>query len=186
MGARVLAITNVVGSSMDRAADKAIHTNAGPEIWWPPPLHTAFHALHAGACLRQAAAPGAGKGPRAGAAMRNLPEQAAQALPGGRRQRLRSRFRGAHGRCSAGANYPAALEGALKLKEVSYIHAQGYTQADEARSHRPGHSECPTAVAVPGRLATRCSQHAGGAAHGGPIIAVGVEGDMTWNLTPMP
>ncbi len=37
-----------------------------------------------------------------------------------------------------GLHYPVALEGALKLKEISYIHAEGYAAGrDEARPHRP-------------------------------------------------
>lgn len=35
-----------------------------------------------------------------------------------------------------GYSYPVALEGALKLKEISYIHAEGYRRRDEAWSHR--------------------------------------------------
>lgn len=187
MGARVLAITNVVGSSVDRAADKAIHTNAGPEI---AVASTKAYTTQLSMLFMLALAFGEARGhlvpERARelrAAMRNLPEQAAQALA----QEdvvnaCASRFRGAHGALflGRGANYPTALEGALKLKEVSYIHAQGYAAGE--MKHGPialVTPECPTvAVAVPGRVYDKMlSNMQEVRARGGPIIAVGVEGD---------
>jgi glucosamine--fructose-6-phosphate aminotransferase (isomerizing) len=49
-----------------------------------------------------------------------------------------------------GVNYPIALEGALKLKEISYIHAEGYAAGrDETRPHRADRRAMPVVVLAP-------------------------------------
>jgi len=77
-------------------------------------------------------------------------------------------------------HYPVALEGALKLKEISYIHAEGYPTAE--MKHGPIaliDSETPSIFVAPrGPLhAKTLSNLAEVKARGGPILAVGTQGD---------
>ena len=119
-----------------------------------------------------------------GAALRALPAAAARALEAGRvttpdlaRRYVNSRGFMFVGR---GATYPVALEGALKLKEVSYVHAEGYAAGE--LKHGPISlldAECPL-VAV----ATRSSVYdklisnvMEGRARDARVIAVATEGD---------
>jgi glucosamine--fructose-6-phosphate aminotransferase (isomerizing) len=129
-GARLLAVCNVLGSQATRTAEGVIYTHAGPEIGVASTkaFTTQLVALYLLALhLRQA---------RTGQLERaylddlaRLPHALAEVL----RQEAavdalsRRYFRAENflylGR---GINYPIALEGALKLKEISYIHAEGY------------------------------------------------------------
>lgn len=132
-GASILAITNVAGSQITREADGALLTHAGPEIGVASTK--AFTAQLAAIALL-AVHLGRSKGALSAAAGRNLLEALARvpqlmdhalscaALVEGM---SRSLFKASDflflGR---GVQYPIALEGALKLKEISYIHAEGY------------------------------------------------------------
>ncbi|HEX5591646.1 MAG TPA: SIS domain-containing protein, partial [Candidatus Limnocylindrales bacterium] len=119
-----------------------------------------------------------------GAALRKLPEAAARAIelnaPGSRdlaRRYVNSRGFMFVGR---GPTYPAALEGALKLKEISYVHAEGYPAGE--LKHGPISlldAECPL-VAVATRSATYdklISNVMEGRARDARVIAVATEGD---------
>jgi glucosamine--fructose-6-phosphate aminotransferase (isomerizing) len=132
-GVKTLAICNVVGSMVTREAQGVIYTHAGPEIGVASTKAftaqiAALHllALHLGQlrgtlseeeCREQIEA------------MLHIPTQIEQLLAkdGQVEEIARDFFRSADflylGR---GINYPIALEGALKLKEISYIHAEGY------------------------------------------------------------
>ena len=138
LGSRVLAICNVVGSTMTREADGVIYTHAGPEIGvastkaFTCQLAALFLLTlylgqvrgtidadtrkRLGADLIELAAVLAGELPRLQAEIRAMIERYADA-----RDFL---FVG------RGMNYPIALEGALKLKEISYIHAEGYAAGE--------------------------------------------------------
>jgi glucosamine--fructose-6-phosphate aminotransferase (isomerizing) len=132
-GARSIAICNVVGSMATREADGTVYTHAGPEIGVASTkaFTTQLVALHLLA-VHLAQARGALDQKRADtllAALDQLPvliEQTLKIDPA--IQELAKRFV----QCSdclylgRGINYPIALEGALKLKEISYIHAEGY------------------------------------------------------------
>jgi glucosamine--fructose-6-phosphate aminotransferase (isomerizing) len=132
-GARSNAICNVVGSMATREADGTVYTHAGPEIGVASTkaFTTQLVALHLLA-VHLAQARGALDQKRADtllAALDQLPvliEQTLKIDPA--IQELAKRFV----QCSdclylgRGINYPIALEGALKLKEISYIHAEGY------------------------------------------------------------
>ena len=79
-----------------------------------------------------------------------------------------------------GLMYPIALEGALKLKEISYIHAEGYASGE--LKHGPIAlitPEVPSVFLVPddGLREKVISNIREVKARGGPVIAVGVEGD---------
>ena len=130
-GSRLLALTNVVGSSLAREADDVLYTWAGPEI--SVASTKAYLAMLVGEGLL-ALWLGRARGvlepdeERALAAeLRTLPDKAASILedPGPTR-RLAAELAGAGSIyfIGRGLDYPTAMEGALKLKEISYIHAE--------------------------------------------------------------
>jgi glutamine---fructose-6-phosphate transaminase (isomerizing) len=132
-GASVLAITNVAGSQVTREADGTLLTHAGPEIGV---ASTKAFTAQVAAISLLAIFLGRRKGALSAAAGRNLlaslarvPQLMDQALSCAAtvEEMSRSLFKSADflflGR---GVQYPIALEGALKLKEISYIHAEGY------------------------------------------------------------
>ena len=180
MGARVLAITNVVGSSVDRAADKAIHTNAGPEI---AVASTKAYTTQLSMLFMLALAFGEARGhlvpERARelrAAMRNLPEQAAQALA----QEdvvnaCASRFRGAHGALFLGRGAISNSPRRRAQAERGQLHpCPGLCR--RRMKHGPialVTPECPTvAVAVPSRVCDKMLSNMQEVRPRGPIIAV--------------
>lgn len=132
-GAPTLAICNVVGSTMTREVDGVLYTHAGPEISVASTKAfttqlTAFllFALKLGRLRGTASEADAG---RLIAALRGLPELLTQTLacePAV--QALAGKYWGVQHFLYLGRSlcYPVALEGALKLKEISYIHAEGY------------------------------------------------------------
>ncbi len=132
-GASVLAITNVAGSQVTREAEGALLTHAGPEIGV---ASTKAFTAQVAAIALLAIFLGRRKGALSAAAGRNLlaslariPQLMDQALSCAPHVEDLSRglFKASDflflGR---GVQYPIALEGALKMKEVSYIHAEGY------------------------------------------------------------
>ena len=129
-GARLVAISNVPGSEATRIADGVIYTHAGPEIGVASTK--AFTTQLVGLCLlalylRQER--GMPLEDELLAGLAHLPSAVDDALRlAPEIEELARRYaRAEHflylGR---GINYPIALEGALKLKEISYIHAEGY------------------------------------------------------------
>ena len=132
-GARSLAICNVVGSMATRESEGTIHTHAGPEIGV---ASTKAFTSQLVALNLLALFLGQMKGtlPEADArqhldALVQLPKQMEHALKAsGVVEEVAGRFfdRSDFLYLGRGINYPIALEGALKLKEISYIHAEGY------------------------------------------------------------
>ncbi|TAK16512.1 MAG: glutamine--fructose-6-phosphate transaminase (isomerizing) [Acidobacteria bacterium] len=132
-GAKSIAICNVVGSMATREADGTVYTHAGPEIGVASTkaFTTQLVALQLLA-VHLAQARGTIKTERAKALLDGLdllPVLIENALKvDAHIQEIAKRF----SPCSdflylgRGINYPIALEGALKLKEISYIHAEGY------------------------------------------------------------
>ncbi|WP_405081392.1 glutamine--fructose-6-phosphate transaminase (isomerizing) [Paenibacillus chitinolyticus] len=132
-GARVLAITNVVGSSVSREADDVIVTWAGPEIAVASTkAYTtqllAFYLL--GLFLAQTletVEPAEIR--RTLAAMQSLPEQVESILARGEEIKAYAEQIAPHEHLffiGRGIDYAVALEGSLKLKEISYIHSEAY------------------------------------------------------------
>jgi glucosamine--fructose-6-phosphate aminotransferase (isomerizing) len=132
-GSRVLAVTNTVGSSLAREADAVMYTHAGPEIGVAATktFATQMVALHLVALyLAQV------RGPmfpeevaEVVARMGELPEEVQRTLGlDGRIRAIAEEIRDAPDVLFIGRHtgFPAALEGALKLKEISYVHAEGY------------------------------------------------------------
>ncbi|MFM8999110.1 MAG: glutamine--fructose-6-phosphate transaminase (isomerizing) [Actinomycetota bacterium] len=136
-GSRVLAVTNTVGSSLARDADAVLYTHAGPEIGVAATktFATQMVALHLVALylaqVRGGLVPEEARD--AMARLADLPTQVARTLE------LEPQVRGiaawladARDALFIGRHtgYPAALEGALKLKEISYLHAEGYAAGE--------------------------------------------------------
>jgi glucosamine--fructose-6-phosphate aminotransferase (isomerizing) len=132
-GSRVLAVTNTVGSSLAREAQGVMYTHAGPEIGVAATktFATQMVALQLVA-LFLAQLRGAMYPEEIGEVldrMRELPDQVQASIAlDGRTREVAERIRDARDVLFIGRHtgYPAALEGALKLKEISYIHAEGY------------------------------------------------------------
>jgi glucosamine--fructose-6-phosphate aminotransferase (isomerizing) len=135
--AALLAVTNVVGSALARAADATLYMQAGPEIgvaatktFTAQCVDMALFAIHL-ARIRGTADETTLL--ELGRALRELPALVDQALnsdeevaPVARRiaKAKTMLYLGRH------VNFPIALEGALKLKEISYIHAEGYAAGE--------------------------------------------------------
>ncbi|AJE03241.1 glutamine--fructose-6-phosphate transaminase (isomerizing) [Geobacter pickeringii] len=136
-GARGIAICNVVGSSMDREADGIIFTHAGPEIGVASTkaFVTQLAALYLFTIRLSQTLDTIDRGERRTmiADLVRLPSLVEEVLGLGS---LIEEI--AHDLLKArdvlylarGINYPIALEGALKLKEISYIHAEGYAAGE--------------------------------------------------------
>ena len=132
-GSKTVAICNVVGSMITREAEGTIYTHAGPEIGVASTkaFTAQLTALYLFA-LYLAQVRGEINPDKAGAAVQELmriPAKLEQILTHDEAcDELAKRYQKVHdflflGR---GIHYPIALEGALKLKEISYIHAEGY------------------------------------------------------------
>ncbi|MBC7559140.1 MAG: glutamine--fructose-6-phosphate transaminase (isomerizing) [Dermatophilaceae bacterium] len=137
LGARVIAICNTHGSTIPRESDAALYTHAGPEI---AVASTKAFLAQITACyilgLYLAQLRGGTYADEAQAVMRDLGETPAKiqtVLDGLDRVREIARFMvdtrsvlflGRH------VGYPVALEGALKLKELAYIHAEGFAAGE--------------------------------------------------------
>ncbi|MFQ5530646.1 MAG: glutamine--fructose-6-phosphate transaminase (isomerizing) [Gemmatimonadota bacterium] len=135
-GAPVLGIVNVVGSSIARETDGGVYTHSGPEIGVASTkAFTGQLTVLAQIALYMARRRGLTliEGRELVAGLRALPEQIERALE---QDELIARVaREYHESTNAlylgrGYNFPVALEGALKLKEISYIHAEGYPAAE--------------------------------------------------------
>jgi glucosamine--fructose-6-phosphate aminotransferase (isomerizing) len=186
-GAPIVAICNVPESSAMREADATILTEAGPEIGVASTkaFTTQLVALYMLALdlaqrhdVMSAAEVAARVGP-----LRRLRFAIDGALRHGEHVKAVAQ-RLANARdvlyLGRGVNYPIALEGALKLKEISYIHAEGYPAGE--MKHGPIaliDSEMPVVViATPGRVYEKVlSNMAEVRARDGKVIAVAVEGD---------
>ena len=136
-GAKVLSICNVVGSSIPRASDAVVYTMVGPEIGVASTkAFTAQVAVLMMMALRLGHARGKLDEPLYTALtteMDELPskiESAIRQRESIRRMAQTLSFAQSCIYMGRGYNYPVALEGALKLKEISYIHAEGYPAAE--------------------------------------------------------
>jgi glucosamine--fructose-6-phosphate aminotransferase (isomerizing) len=135
-GHPTLAICNVVGSSIATEADGGVYLHAGPEIgvastkaFTSQCVVLALLALYFGRLRHM----GHEQGQRYIADLETLPDLVARALEAeGTIRRIAARYQDATTFLYLGRqyNFPVALEGALKLKEISYIHAEGYPAAE--------------------------------------------------------
>ncbi|MBD3160718.1 MAG: glutamine--fructose-6-phosphate transaminase (isomerizing) [Candidatus Eisenbacteria bacterium] len=135
-GARVLGICNVVGSTIARESDGGIYTHAGPEIgvastkaFTTQLAVLVVLTVHLARLRGQAIA----AGNALVRALVGLPSLVERCLEGSERIREIAEVYHKHNNflyLGRGYNFPVALEGALKLKEISYIHAEGYPAAE--------------------------------------------------------
>ncbi len=135
-GALTLAICNVVGSTIARESDAGVYLHAGPEIgvastkaFTSQLTVLSLAALMLGRMHNMSPV----QGERIITALRNLPFQIEQIFKADKIiKEIAERFTYAQNflYLGRGYNFPAALEGALKLKEISYIHAEGYPAAE--------------------------------------------------------
>jgi len=133
VGCRVIAITNVVGSTASRIANQTIYTRAGPEI--SVAATKSFIAQLMILYWLAMSYSKAGAGRLAGLLMglRQLPSQVQQVLDDEAKIREQAKYLAKFDNVffiGRGINFPVALEGALKLKEISYIHAEGYAAGE--------------------------------------------------------
>ena len=136
MGSTVLGLVNVVGSTIAREADGGIYLHAGPEIGVASTkafTSQVVALLLLGLYLGRQRGLDAEEGRRLVSQLVRLPELVERALAVEPQVRaLAERYADARNALylGRGANFPVALEGALKLKEISYIHAEGYPAAE--------------------------------------------------------
>jgi glucosamine--fructose-6-phosphate aminotransferase (isomerizing) len=185
-GHRALAVCNVVGSTIAREADGGIYLHAGPEVgvastkaFTSQVAVLTMLALHLGRMRHLSGL----QGVRMVQELLTVPDLIRRTLScNNDLRRIAERYHRATNFLYLGRQclYPVALEGALKLKEISYIHAEGYPAAE--MKHGP--------IALVDRdtpcvfLAPRCpvydkvmSNLEEVRARGGPVIAITTEGD---------
>src|SRR3954468_6926715 len=135
-GAKTLGLVNVVGSTIAREDDGGIYLHAGPEIgvastkaFTSQVIALALLTLKLGRLRNLSVAAGR----EIAQAMEALPDQIQQILDRAPEiEAIAETFKDSSNflYLGRGYNFPVALEGALKLKEISYIHAEGYPAAE--------------------------------------------------------
>jgi glucosamine--fructose-6-phosphate aminotransferase (isomerizing) len=185
-GYPTLAICNVVGSSIAQEADGGIYLHAGPEIgvastkaFTSQCVTLAMLALYFGRLRHMSFDAGI----RLIERLQELPDRVASALKTDAVvRRIAEKYYQAENFLYLGRqyNFPAALEGALKLKEISYIHAEGYPAAE--MKHGPialVDEHTPSVIIIPhGMVYDKVMANLEEIkARGGPVIAVVCEGD---------
>jgi glucosamine--fructose-6-phosphate aminotransferase (isomerizing) len=187
-GCPIVAVTNTLGSAITREADAVLFLQAGPEMAVAASKTfvtqvTTLVVLAAGMARLRGTLDDATEAELV-AGLRDLPEAAERAIELNEptSEQLARRYVNSRGFMfvGRGATYPAALEGALKLKEISYVHAEGYPAGE--LKHGPISlldAECPL-VAVATRSSTYeklISNVMEGRARDAKVIAVATEGD---------
>ena len=192
-GARTIAICNVVGSMATREAEGTVYTHAGPEIGVASTKAftsqlvalqlLALHLAQARATLEPADIR------RHIGELLKIPQVLEQAIKASAAtEKVAERFytRSDFLFLGRGINYPIALEGALKLKEISYIHAEGYPAGE--MKHGPIaliDEQMPIVALAPHDhvFEKMLGNIQEAKARGGSVIAVTTEGDT--RLAPM-
>lgn len=186
-GAYVYGISNVVGSSIPRNTDSGTYIHVGPEIGVASTKAFTGQVMVL-TILAMAVAELKGTMPKEklveiGKEILKIPEYVKQTLElNSQIERLSLIFTYAHNflYLGRGYSYPVALEGALKLKEISYIHAEGYPAAE--MKHGPIaliDEEMPTVIIAPNdhlyeKIVSNVQQVK---ARHGSVIAIVTEGD---------
>lgn len=188
-GAFVYGVCNVVGASIPRATDSGTYIHVGPEIGVASTKaftgQVTVLTLFALAVGQLRGAIDADTVREVATALKAMPEIIEETLKCDPEVQTLSRiFTYAHNflYLGRGYNYPTALEGALKLKEISYIHAEGYPAAE--MKHGPialVDAEMPSVIVAPkdhlyDKIVSNVQQVK---ARGGNIIAIVTEGDTT-------
>ncbi len=186
-GCPIVAVTNTVGSAITREADAVLFLQAGPEVAVAA-SKTFTTQVATLVMLAAAIARARGSLPVAdelvlGRALLALPAATQRALDGSAGvAELASRYVDSRGFMfvGRGTTFPAALEGALKLKEISYVHAEGYAAGE--LKHGPISlldADCPlVAIATRSTVYDKLiSNVMEGRARDARVIAVATEGD---------
>jgi glucosamine--fructose-6-phosphate aminotransferase (isomerizing) len=186
MGHTSLAICNTVGSSIAREACGGVYLHAGPEIgvastkaFTSQCTVLAMLALYFGRTRHLSSI----QGQKIIDELQSLPEVLIRALRcHARVKEIANRYGDMHNCLYLGRQYlyPTALEGALKLKEISYVHAEGYPAAE--MKHGPialVDEDTPSVFLVPrGQVFDKVMSNMQEIkARGGPVIAICSEGD---------
>ena len=187
-GCPIIAVTNTVGSAITREAAAVLFLQAGPEIAVAASktfvTQVTTLVVLAAAIGRHLGTMSEADETELGRALNALPDAAQRAidLNAPDAQRLARRYVNSRGFMfvGRGATYPVALEGALKLKEISYVHAEGYPAGE--LKHGPISlldAECPlvaiaTSSSTYDKLISNVMQ---GRARDARVIAVATEGD---------
>lgn len=184
-GSTILAICNVQGSTLSREADSCLFLRAGPEIGvCSTKAFTSTLIVLSLFCLRMARMRNLGKheGQLFLEALQQLPRQVQLVLDKSLAiQEKAKKYANFHNFFFLGRNYmfPASLEGALKLKEISYINANGYPAGE--MKHGPIaliNEECPSVALCANKLTYEkmLSNLMEVKARKGPILAIAEEG----------
>src|SRR6266487_265367 len=210
-GCRTVAITNVLGSSLTRETDITVYTRAGIEISVAGTktfiAQVVVLYLIALKMAQDRGALGYAEIDALKDELRSLPRAAQYVLNNSTAIRaLAEKYGNARDAFYIGrhAHYPVALEGALKLKEISYVHAEAYAAGE--LKHGPLALVTPStpviAIAVQDPTYEKMRSNIGEVvARGAPVLAIGTEGDkelpkavddviwipsMPWVLAPVP
>lgn len=190
-GVPVVAISNVVGSTIARESDAGVYIHAGPEIGVASTK--AFTSQVAvlyliSLMLGRARGVGAAQGLKMIQALENIPDQISRVLETESQvQHLAEKYYSTQENSlflGRGYNFPIALEGALKLKEISYIHAEGYPAAEMKHGPIALITEDMPVVfvavqdSVYGKILVNMREVK---ARGGKVIAIATEGDTSIN-----
>jgi glutamine---fructose-6-phosphate transaminase (isomerizing) len=185
-GHRALAICNVVGSTIAREADGGVYLHAGPEVgvastkaFTSQVTVLTLLSLFFGRIRHLSSLQGA----RMIEELQALPDAVARALRcNDEVRRIAEKYQASTNMLFMGRQYmyPVALEGALKLKEISYIHAEGYPAAE--MKHGPialVDAETPSIFLTPrGSVFDKVMSNLEEVkARGGPVVAIASEGD---------
>ncbi len=182
-GCWVVAITNVVGSTASRLANQPIYTRAGPEIsvaatksfiaelmvlYWLAMSYSKADPRRLATLLME---------------LRQLPSKVQQVLDDEAEIAEYAKYLSKYNNAffiGRGINYPVALEGALKLKEISYIHAEGYAAGET--KHGPfallgGNTPVISLLARDNTYEAMLTTIKEIKARGSPLMALAEEGD---------
>ena len=185
-GHSTLAICNVVGSTIAQEADGGVYLHAGPEIgvastkaYTSQLAVLTMLALYFGRIRHLSY----GAGQRIIRALEELPQRVEEALESNDEvRRVAEKYCECNNFLYLGRqyNFPTALEGALKLKEISYIHAEGYPAAEMKHGpialvdkHTPSVFVMPQGLVYEKVMANLEEIKA----RGGPVIAIAGHGD---------
>src|SRR2546425_3527263 len=185
-GHRTLALCNVVGGTIAREADGGVYLHAGPEVgvastkaFSNQVIVLAMLALYLGRMRHLSSL----QGERMIRELRAVPQAVRKALGCHETiKRIAARFAHVNNFLYLGRQYlfPVGLEGALKLKEISYIHAEGYPAAE--MKHGPialvdENTPSVFLISQGGVFDKVMSNLEEIKARGGPVIAIACEGD---------
>ncbi len=185
-GALVLGLVNVVGSNIARETDAGVYNHAGPEVGVASTkafMSQLTILLLITLLLARHREMSAGEGETFIQELQSIPEKIERILERASQiEEIARRYASYRNFLYLGRklNYPIALEGALKLKEISYLHAEAYAAGE--MKHGPIaliDENFPSVCSVPRdsvyeKMVSNIQEIR---ARGGPVIAIGTEGD---------